>query len=94
MDASSLELGLRHVSNAGNTLNLYELTSLQVVLLTLQKIEAQGKAYFWGKIRGQNDDYYIAYILEESEYIYPKKKMFYRSDILRPEPKEASDTTP
>ncbi|OEH76867.1 hypothetical protein cyc_06135 [Cyclospora cayetanensis] len=77
MEASSLESGLRHLSSAGNTLNVYELTSLQVALFTLQEKEGKGKAFFWGRINGGIDDYYIAYMLEDSDYIFPKKKMFW-----------------
>lgn len=80
MQVSNLELGIRHLSNAGNTLNLYELTSLQVALVILQKKEGKDNAYFWGRMRGQQDDYYIAYILEDSDYMYPKKKFFFRFD--------------
>ncbi|CDJ68383.1 hypothetical protein, conserved [Eimeria necatrix] len=77
MEASTLEFGLRYISGVGNTLNHYELASLQISLMTLQKKEGKEKAFFWGRIQGQDDDYYIAYVLEDSEYIYPKKKMFY-----------------
>lgn len=79
MEISSLELGLRYISDAGNTLNLYEITRLQVALLVLQKQENKDKIFFWGRIRAQHDDYYIAYTLEDSDYIYPNKKMFFRS---------------
>lgn len=78
MEASALEEGMRHLSGVGNSLNAYEITSLQLALLTLQKKTKADKAYFWGRIRGQNDDYYIAFVLEESEYIYPRKKMYFR----------------
>lgn len=78
MEVSRLETGLRYLSNAGSTLNVYELTSLQVALLMLQKKKGRDKAYFWGRIRAQHDDYYIAYTLEECEYIHPKKQFFFR----------------
>lgn len=92
MEASSLEFGVKHLNNAGNTLNVYELTSLQVALLMLQQKEGKEKAYFWGRIRGQQADYYIAYTLEESDYIYPKKKMFFRFDTLSLNPKSKRPT--
>ncbi|KAL8426894.1 hypothetical protein Efla_002502 [Eimeria flavescens] len=77
MEVSELELGMQCLSSAGNTLSLYELTALQVALLTLQKKEGKKKAFFWGRIRGKQDDYYIAYTLEESAYVYPLKKFFF-----------------
>lgn len=78
MEVSALEVGLRHLSGVGNSLNVYEITSLQLSLLTLQKKTKADKVYFWGRIRGHNDDYYLAFVLEESEYIYPRKKMYFR----------------
>ncbi|CDJ50511.1 hypothetical protein, conserved [Eimeria brunetti] len=77
MEASALEEGMRHLSGVGNTLNVYEITSLQLALMTLQKKTKADKVYFWGRIRAHNDDYYIAFALEESEYIYPRKKMYF-----------------
>ncbi|KAL8441887.1 hypothetical protein Emag_006809 [Eimeria magna] len=80
MEVSDLERGLQYLSSAGVTLNAYELTSIQAALLTLQKKQKTDKMYFWGRIRGQGDDYYIAYAVGTSDFIYPEKKFFFRCE--------------
>ncbi|KAL8273465.1 hypothetical protein Esti_002531 [Eimeria stiedai] len=74
MEVSDLELGMQYLSSAGVALNLYELTSIQAALLTLQKKQKQDKIYFWGRVRCQQDDYYIAYTVGKSDFIYPQKE--------------------
>ncbi|KAL8444775.1 hypothetical protein Emed_006090 [Eimeria media] len=82
MEVSDLEQGLQYLSSAGVTLNLYELASLQAALLPLQKKQKNDKVYFWGRIRGQQDDYYIAYTMGQNDFVYPEKEFFFRCGRL------------
>ncbi|PFH33167.1 putative Radial spoke head protein 9 [Besnoitia besnoiti] len=78
MEVRSLEYGLNATASQGVTLNLYEKASLDVALLKLKKKEQlTGELFFWGKLCGQEADYYLCYIIVDEGKVYPIKKFYY-----------------
>ncbi|PHJ23792.1 radial spoke head protein 9 [Cystoisospora suis] len=79
MEVRSLEFGLENVASLGMTLSPYEKMALGVGLVKLRKKEQiQGEIFFWGKLLGQESDYYLSYVIREDiSESYPLKKFFY-----------------
>lgn len=80
MELFDLEASSKLVSSAGNTLNVHEILCIQAGLSTLKSNEKYEKIYFWGKIFGQNSDYYIAYGLRDSDFEFPSKKFYFATE--------------
>mmetsp|Transcript_104634 Transcript_104634/g.181805 ORF Transcript_104634/g.181805 Transcript_104634/m.181805 type:complete len:276 (-) Transcript_104634:101-928(-) len=80
MELFDLEYGLMATASAGQMLNCQEITGLQAGLSVLLSKDKYDKIYFWGKILGQQKDYYIAYGLRDSEFEFPSKSFYYASE--------------
>jgi len=80
MELADLEYGLKSVSSAGHLFNFQELTSLQAALTILRSSGTYDSIYLWGKIFGQQADYYIAYGLRDSEFEFPSKTFYVASE--------------
>jgi len=76
MDLVDLEMGMKFLSSQGHCLNVQEVTMLRASLSKLQSEEKYGKMYFWGKILGKKNDYYISYGLRENDIDFPAKKFY------------------
>mmetsp|Transcript_65355 Transcript_65355/g.156252 ORF Transcript_65355/g.156252 Transcript_65355/m.156252 type:complete len:271 (-) Transcript_65355:151-963(-) len=79
VDLLELDFGLKAVSSAGNVLNPDELLGLQAGMTVLQSQERHDSIFFWGKMFGENLDYYIAYGLRDSEFEFPCKVFYFAS---------------
>lgn len=93
MDLQDLESGLRAVASAGHVLSCQELTGLQAGLSALMAKNKYQDIYFWGKIYGENGDYYIAYGLGHSAVEFPSKLFFYSGEDFefRPLPRPSAE---
>jgi radial spoke head protein 9 len=80
MELFDLEASVKLVASAGNTLNVHEILCIQAGLTKLKTNEKYDKIYFWGKIFGQNSDYYIAYGLKDSDFEFPHKKFYFATE--------------
>jgi len=80
MELFDLEFGVDQVGSAGNTLNIHEITGLRTGLTKLKCDEKFTNIYFWGKIFGNEADYYIAYGLGATEFEFPQKKFYYSGE--------------
>lgn len=76
MELTDLEFGLKAVASGGNVLNVSELTGVQAGLTVLKAKENYKSIYFWGKIYGQDADYYLAYGLKDSAEEFPSKSFY------------------
>lgn len=76
MELCDIEYGIKSVASAGFVLNCQEITALTAGLTILKSQEKYDSIYFWGKIFGQQADYYIAYGLRESEFEFPSKNFY------------------
>eukprot|EP00971_Amphidinium_carterae_P285894 5676514-Amphidinium_carterae.1 len=77
VDAIELDFGLKAVSSGGFVLNSDELLGLQAGLMLLQSKQRHDSIYFWGKILGQEMDYYIAFGLRDVDFEFPSKVFYY-----------------
>jgi len=77
MELLALESGLDKVASAGCVLNHAELLLLRAELASLRAAEGFREIFFWGKIFGQQSDYYIAYALNDAEEFEFPSKVFY-----------------
>jgi radial spoke head protein 9 len=96
MELFDLEFGLKNIASAGNVLNCQELTGIQAGLTLLRNSEKVDSIYFWGKIFGQQADYYLAYALKPSEFEFPSKQFFcagedFQFKALNPLTEEVAD---
>lgn len=80
MELCDLELGLKHLSSQGYTLNVQEIAMLNANLNKLQAEEKFGKIFFWGKIFGKGRDYFIAYGLRDQNVEFPSKQFYCATD--------------
>lgn len=80
MEVRSLEFGLGNVASLGISLSPYEKVALDVAFVRLRKKEQiQREMFFWGKLLGQESDYYLCYVVQEdASEAFPEKKFFYR----------------
>jgi radial spoke head protein 9 len=76
MDAQNLHLNIDFVGSSGIVLSPEQKASLQASLVILQSNHKFDHVYFWGKILGVKDDYYIAQGL--SSDFFAEKRTLYR----------------
>ena len=76
MDASSLHLNIDYVGNCGIILSPEQKAKLQTSLVILQNENKFNKVYFWGKIFGVKEDYFVAQGVGKDELA--GRKTFYR----------------
>lgn len=78
MEAESLHLNIDYVGSSGIILSPEQKAALQTSLVILQSENKFSKVYFWGKILGIKDDYFIAQGAGKDEM--EGRKTFYRYD--------------
>ena len=76
MDSQDLHLSIDYVGSSGVILSLEQKAALQTSLCILQNNQKFSRVYFWGKILGVKDDYFIAQGIGEDEL--GVKKTLYR----------------
>eukprot|EP00831_Metopus_contortus_P047935 TRINITY_DN3885_c0_g3_i3.p2 TRINITY_DN3885_c0_g3~~TRINITY_DN3885_c0_g3_i3.p2 ORF type:complete len:117 (+),score=29.16 TRINITY_DN3885_c0_g3_i3:135-485(+) len=78
MDILNLDANLKYVAACGETLNIDERVQLKLALLKLQEAEEFDEVLFWGRIRGEVRDYYIAIgLVYKGYYEFPFKKFYW-----------------
>ena len=60
MEAEGLHLNIDYIGSSGVILSPEQKAALQTSLMILQSNMKFDKVYFWGKILGMKDDYFIA----------------------------------
>ena len=76
MDSLELHLNIDYVGSSGVVLSPEQKAALQTSLCILQNNMKFSKVYFWGKILGVKDDYFIAQGIGKDEL--GEKKTLYR----------------
>ena len=76
VEASGLHLNIDYVGSSGVILSPEQKAALQTSLVILQSENKFKKVYFWGRILGIKDDYYIAQGCETDEMV--GRRTFYR----------------
>ena len=77
MKINRVKRDLEAPNQIGETLSVAERVRLEVGLYDLQSSSTFDELSFWGRVRGTEDDYYIAIGLKFSEYEFPAKALFY-----------------
>ena len=67
MESTNLHLNIDHVGSSGVILSAEQKAALQTSLTILQNNQKFYRVYFWGKIIGIKDDYFIAQGVTEDE---------------------------
>jgi len=80
MELYDLEHGLGSIASTGCVLNCQDLVGLKAGLMLLKTREKFPEIFFWGKILGQELDFYVAYGMRESEFEFPSKQFFYAGE--------------
>lgn len=80
MDACDLHLNIDYVGTSGIVLSPEQKAALQTSLVIQQNHYKFHKIYFWGKILGVKDDYYIAQGSQRDELA--ETKTLYRYSIF------------
>lgn len=80
MEATALEYGLKNVSSSGHTLNVKEVSMLNASLAKLQSVEKCGRIFLWGKLFGNNQNYFIAYGVRDADVEFPSKQFYCATD--------------
>jgi radial spoke head protein 9 len=78
MNVDKLDYELDFANNSGSTLNIEELTHLQLSVANLNANEKFDEVYFWGRIRGIDKDYYIVMGVRFKERVnFPERCFFW-----------------
>ena len=77
MNSQDLHLSVDYVGTSGIILSPEQKASLQTSLTILQSNQKYARVYFWGKILGVKDDYFIAQGVSNDEFA--ERKVLYRS---------------
>lgn len=80
MDQCELHLTIDYVGSSGIILSPEQKAALQTSLVILQSENKFKKVYFWGKILGIKDDYFIAQGSGKDEMV--DRKTFYSKDCI------------
>lgn len=80
MESESLHLNVDYVGSSGIILSPEQKAALQTSLVILQSENKFKKVYFWGKILGIKDDYFIAQGTGSDEMV--ERKTFYSKDCV------------
>jgi len=81
MDSVSLHLNIDYVGSSGVILSPEQKAALQTSLVILQNENKFSRVYFWGKIFGVKDDYFIAQGVGKDEFA--GRRTFYSKDCIR-----------
>ena len=76
MDSADLHLNIDYVGSNGMILSPEQKASLQTSLTILKNNQKFSRVYFWGKILGVKDDYFIAQGVDTDEF--SERKVLYR----------------
>ena len=77
MEVLRLDSELKYANHCGSTLNIEELTELQLAVGLLNENEKFDSIYLWGRIRGVAKDYYIIMGIRFKERVDFPEKQFY-----------------
>uniref|UniRef100_A0A0G4HHJ8 Radial spoke head protein 9 homolog n=1 Tax=Chromera velia CCMP2878 TaxID=1169474 RepID=A0A0G4HHJ8_9ALVE len=77
MEFQDIEFGMEHIATHGKVLNIHETTRLKAGLAKLKVFEGASSVFFWGKIFGATESYYIAYLLTDGDFEFPSKKFYW-----------------
>ncbi|KAK3093487.1 hypothetical protein FSP39_016321 [Pinctada imbricata] len=80
MDSAGLHLSIDYVGSSGVILSPEQKASLQTSLIILKSAGKFHRVYFWGKILGVKDDYFIAQGVGRDELA--DRKTFYSKDCV------------
>ena len=78
MDSQCLNQNIDNVGNSGIILSIEQKTALDTSLTILKSDQKFARVYFWGKILGIKDDYFIAQGVGKDEMAESEKKTLYR----------------
>ncbi len=76
MDSDDLHLNIDYVGSSGIVISPEQKASLQTSLTILKNNQKFSRVYFWGKINGIKDDYFIAQGVGPDEF--SDRKTLYR----------------
>jgi len=80
MESDGLHLNIDYVGSSGVILSPESKAALQTSLVILQNENKFNRVYFWGKIQGVKDDYYLAQGVYKDEFA--GRKTFYSKDCI------------
>jgi len=80
MESQKIHLSIDYVGTSGVVLSPEQKASLQTSLTILQNNQKFACVYFWGKILGVKDDYFIAQGVSNDEF--KEKKVLYSKDCV------------
>jgi len=80
MDSQDLHLSIDYVGSSGIILSPEQKAALQTSLTILQSNQKFAKVYFWGKILGVKDDYFIAQGVSNDEFA--ERRTLYSKDCV------------
>lgn len=80
MDSLDLHISIDYVGSSGVVLSPEQKAALQTSLCILQNNQKFSRVYFWGKILGIKDDYFIAQGVGKDEL--GEKKILYSKDCI------------
>jgi len=72
-----LEFSLEHLASQGKTLNIHEITRLKAGLTLLRENEGVDSVFFWGKVLGAAENFFVAFILKPGAVEFPSKKFYW-----------------
>ena len=78
MDSQCLNLNIDHVGSSGIILSVEQKAALETSLTILKSEQKFSRVYFWGKVLGIKDDYFIAQGVGKDEMAESEKKTLYR----------------
>lgn len=89
MELYDLDSSLKSISSAGAVLNCQEITGITTGLTALKCEEKYPEIFFWGKVFGQEADYYVAYGLKAGEFEFPSKAFYFAGEdfVFKPLPR-------
>ena len=68
MNSRELHLDIDYVGSSGVILTPEQKASMQTSLCILENQQKFDNVYFWGKILGVNEDYFIAHGVQRNEF--------------------------
>lgn len=83
MDSQCLNLNIEHVGSSGVILSVEQKAALETSLTILKSDQKFARVYFWGKILGIKDDYFIAQGTGKDEMADSEKKTLYSKDCVQ-----------
>ena len=80
MEQYTLATSISYIASQGTTLSGREEACLTAALAKLKASQKAGSVYFFGRISGDEDDYYVAFILQtQPNGEFPKKRFYWTS---------------